>query len=256
MTSSLLPHEGAEANPDDNALAQDPALDQDGDRVAIILFTSGTSSGTPQGCPRTVRNLLASTVGACGVPDLTNRAVIHTPNSGDICQSFLLVYGSTGRQIIMPSQKFSPSKETLDAIEQHGAEVVVVIPVMSRMFENKLSIQAHNVSVLRQIAVGGKTVTVDAKARFEKLFPKVQVVAGHGMTEGQSFVGWRGHGVPSTYPQHHHFLDLGYPLWCASARNVGRCCRTERPVSSILVAHCERTLPGERSGGGVLTGTR
>lgn len=206
----LGPREGAELDCDDPALAQDSALDQDGDRIAIILFTSGTSSGNPKGCPRTVRNLLASTVGAFGVPDLTNRAIIHTPNSGAICQAFFLMYGSTGRHVIMPSQTFSPAK-TLDAIEQHGAEVVVVIPVMSRMFEKELATQERNVSALRQIAVGGDMVTADAKEKFEKLFPKAQVVVGHGMTEGQSFIGWRGHGAPSTYPQHHHILGLGYP---------------------------------------------
>lgn len=199
----------SESESDEAILSHDEVLDQNGDRVAILLFTSGTSTGRPKGCPRTVRNLLSANVGEFAFLNIPQKSVVHTPNSGAIVQAFLLLFGSTGREIIIPGPFFSPAG-ALDAVEQYGAQMMVAIPVMSRMFEKEMSAQERDLSALREIAIGGDMVTSEAKEKFEQLFPTARVVLGHGMTEAISMLGWRGHALPEVYPQYHNILAIGY----------------------------------------------
>lgn len=208
--SGVVPIDIKASDPDSTSLAQDPAIDRNGERVAGIYFTSGTSTGKPKGCPRRVRNQLSSTSGLFGMPDVPDRGIIHTPNSGAICQAFLHGFGSSGRHTIFPGPSFSPPK-ALDAIEQFDAQLMVAIPVMSRMFEKEMAERKRDLSALKYVALGGDMVTIDAKTKFEALFPEAQVTVGHGMTEGTSMIGWKGHGFPSPFPQFHGMLGTGYP---------------------------------------------
>ena len=194
----------------ESSLAQEPAIDREGKRIAAIYFTSGTTSGRPKGCPRTVQNLLSGATGMFAMPHVADRAILHTPNSGTIAQAFMLVYASTGKHVIMPAATFSPSA-ALDAIEQFGAESMVAIPVMSRMFEKEMASKQRDLSALKRVGLGGDMVTVDAKEKFESLFPGVAVEIGHGMSEGHALIGWRGHPEPSRYPEYQGILGIGYP---------------------------------------------
>lgn len=208
--ADLVPSGVDDAEIDDALLTQDAALEANGSRVGIILFTSGTSSGQPKGCPRSVRNLLAGAVAEFAMPDVPHRLIVHTPNSGAIAQAFIVMSGHTGRHIIIPAATFSPSA-AVGAIEQFKAELLVAIPVMSRVFEKELAGRELDVSALRMVAIGGDMATVDAKQKFEELFPHSRCIVGHGMSEGHSLLGWRTQGVPSPYPEYHNILGIGHP---------------------------------------------
>lgn len=181
-----------------------------------MLFTSGTSTGKPKGCPRTVRNLLSGNAAEFGFPNVPGKVIVHTPNSGALVQAFLLLCGSTGRQVITPGPLVS-STGTLDAIEQFGAELMIAVPIVSRMFEKEMAAQRRDLSALRLVVLGGDMVTVDAKQKFEILFPNAKVALGYGMSECVSLLGWKGR-LPQVYPQYHNILATGYPLPGARVR--------------------------------------
>ena len=56
-----------------SGLAQDAALEQGGNRIAVILFMSGTLTGRLKGCPLKVRGLLNGTLNACCLEEVPPR---------------------------------------------------------------------------------------------------------------------------------------------------------------------------------------
>lgn len=207
------------------ALAQDPQLDRNGDRIALILFTSGTSTGQPKGCLRSVNNMLAGTVGNAGCMDMPSSTIIQTSNSGVIFQAFSFICAHNGYQVVLPS--VAPSvAHALDAVEMTRAKMMVCIPVSIRMIAKEQADRERDISSVERVAIGGDMCTRDAVEQFQKWFPKATVAIGHGMTEGTSLIGWGHHEIPEPYPESYNILTLGH---CAPGSKL-RICDEDRQI--------------------------
>ena len=191
------------------AAVQDPAIERNGERTSLVMFTSGTSTGKPKGCIKSARHMLAGTIGdIVAVTDNVASAILQTFHTGAMCQSFLHIYGAKGRHVIMPSIIPSPVT-TLDAVEKFRADLMISIPVSIHSLSRELARRPRDLSSLKRVAIGGDMCTIEALEKFQECFPSAFVTTGHGMTEGISVIGWRDNEVPTPYPQYHGILTLG-----------------------------------------------
>ena len=195
---------------DDAGLAQDTALYDSGARVAAILFTSGTSSGRPKGCPLRVRNLLNCLVNDCAFVEFPSSINMQNVNFRVIWLCVSLTAFRNGSHVVMPSQAFSVTS-ALDAIEHGKAELLICITPQIQAFAKELSMRNRDLHSLRYVLAGGDMVTVDAVAKAQECFPQARILTAHGMTEGTGVLGWLGHDPGPSIPEHHGIISVGIP---------------------------------------------
>ncbi|KAK5171908.1 uncharacterized protein LTR77_003545 [Saxophila tyrrhenica] len=198
---------------------QDAGIEKHGDRPAVILFTSGTSTGRPKGCPLSATNVLNASVNLAAVRDLPNGILVQSVNFRSISYMISTIALGTGRHIIMPAATFSTST-TLDAVEKCKAEFLICIPVQVQMFAQDPTFKYRDLSSLRRVAIGGDMVTTDVLVKARSMFPHTHVDTGHGMTEGVGVLGWGPDTLHDDVPEHHGILSVGVP---AQGTNVRIC---------------------------------
>lgn len=155
------------------------------DRAQLIYFTSGTTTGKPKGCPRSVRSVLHSTMyqrwGSAN--DQTSRNLLQTQNFRIIAPVLALGTWAQGGCIVMPGPSFSPS-HVLQAIEEHRVRTMLLIPAMAHMLTGHPDFAKTDISSLRTIMIGGDMITRDLYSKVCASFPHREVISAHGMTEG------------------------------------------------------------------------
>jgi 4-coumarate--CoA ligase len=217
----------ASSTPDDSVTEQDAALEQDRERTAAILFTSGTSSGRPKGCPLSTKNLLnACVANVVGIGSFGMRVMIHTVNFRIICLNLAFTAWSRGGQVVLPAATFSPAA-VLDAVEQCKADMTVFIPVQVQLLARHPTFAGRNLSSMKHFFIGGDMSMVDVLLKSKDVFPAAHVDTGHGMTEGCGVLGWRYH-TTKTVPEHHGILAAGAPTPGTLVRIVDGSGRTLR----------------------------
>lgn len=82
--AQLTSDEPTERLQDEPGFKQDKALDDDLRRIALMLHTSGTSTGKPRGCPLSVRNILAGCASDYAFAEVTKCILTSAPNFGAI----------------------------------------------------------------------------------------------------------------------------------------------------------------------------
>lgn len=173
------------------------ALFDDQARVAFILFTSGTTAGTPKGCPHTVRETLHNITQDFGpVSSQRPRRLLQTANFRIISPTMTMATWSQGGAVILPSASFN-AQAMLAALrsEDFAISMCFFVPAQlhATVAQDDFAAASEQISkqgTLRTIFLGADIVTEDLYNKACRAFPNVEVRIGHGMTEGGSAFAW------------------------------------------------------------------
>lgn len=173
-------------------------------RYSLILFTSGTTTGVPKGCPRSVASVLFLLAGqswgslclgpsnamfhASQVSQISNDADVpcHAMTSQNfriIAPALALSTWSAGGTVVMPSVRPDPGA-LLKAIAKFAITMVLFIPASLHTTLAHPDFGTTDKSSIKTVIVGGDMVTRDHWLKAAHAFPAAEVMAGHGMTEG------------------------------------------------------------------------
>ncbi|KJZ72768.1 hypothetical protein HIM_07843 [Hirsutella minnesotensis 3608] len=174
-----------------NDLKAKPATDNL-DRTAMIVFTSGTSTGRPKGCIRTVGNLLRM-VQPLSIPPL------RSPFALSISKNYLgcapgLLFSSwyTGNTAVLAGGEFTPAT-TLSALDScRPMALIVTEPILMDILARHSDYSETRVSSMRFVQIIGTVTSIERLRRMRRVFSNAQIAAVYGMTEAVGFVGWTG----------------------------------------------------------------
>jgi long-chain acyl-CoA synthetase len=156
-------------------------VDRDGDDVALIMYTGGTT-GRPKGVMLSHENLRwnAVTVAeATGIspeaPSLLTLPVAHL--FGTIASITGQVLGTRG--ILL--EWFTPDG-VLQAIQEHGVQYLPLVPTMMTLLLHHPTADDYDTSSLRTVFASAAPVPIELVEAFEKKFD-CEVLEGYGQTE-------------------------------------------------------------------------
>lgn len=161
------------------------------DRIATIIFTSGTSTGSPKACLRTVRDLVSPLDPSKVPPPLRPPiALVNTRNCGSVALCLLYASWYTGNAAVLVGGSFS-SETTLSTIEKcRPLAISIAYPMILSMIAEHASYSREKVRSVRYVQIIGAVTTVEGQRRAQEVFPKAKIVASYGMTEAASMFGW------------------------------------------------------------------
>ncbi|KAF7195640.1 4-coumarate--CoA ligase 1 [Pseudocercospora fuligena] len=191
MSLSELAKTGAN-HPIDIEKLESSALQPDPDRTAVIMFTSGTSSGNPKGCPRHV----GSTCHILETQDWgprrftsSSRALAATANFRIIAPTIHLALWKMGGAAVLPDPS-QGMKGWISAIETHRITFMLFIPALLHALVAHPDFSTSDMSSVEDIMQGGDMITRDLLVKTQNSFPHAKVAVGHGMTEGGGVFSW------------------------------------------------------------------
>ena len=163
------------------------------DRTAAILYTSGTSTGQPKGCPMAEKNLIYGW--SHHNPIFTgSKLVMMFANSRAINLSLSSQCWRAGGTIVYLTSGFTP-EGLLSLIEEEKITEAIFIPPMLRIMVTHASFSKEKVKSLKRALVGGDVSTADIQDLVTEYFPATELYTGYAMTEGYWTIGW-----PSSEP--------------------------------------------------------
>jgi acyl-CoA synthetase (AMP-forming)/AMP-acid ligase II len=175
---------------DKNALL-DEARRNDPDRIHSILFTSGTSTGRPKGCPQRAASMthVLQHLDWLINPSNCSHVLQQAHNSRAIAPTHTIQTWKCGGEVVMASASFAIG-DTLEAILRHNVSFIVLSPAMVHALEYELIPHPSKTHSVRTVHLGGDVITKDVLAKSAALFPSARICISHGMTEGLGFFEW------------------------------------------------------------------
>ncbi|KAK4505726.1 hypothetical protein PRZ48_003691 [Zasmidium cellare] len=202
---------GSKSSIDPNQIVQQAQSD-DPTRTALILFTSGTSTGTPKGCARHVAscNHVFYNKYQWGRGFTTStRVLTSSANFRIISPAIHSGIWHKGATAIMPDPSMG-AKGTIAAIRQWRINYILFIPALMYGVVADPEFADLDVSSVTDITLGGDMITRDIQARTRKAFPHAEVSTSHGMTEGGGLFRWPFFAAPfEEIPFHADISPLG-----------------------------------------------
>ncbi|KAH0334540.1 acetyl-CoA synthetase-like protein, partial [Aureobasidium melanogenum] len=188
------------------------ARHDDPDRDALIVYTSGTSSGAPKGCIRPVRDLATYTaVQTWKLPsDTGGKRALQTANFRVIAPGCALKAWYDGAAIILTGRVFDPLK-FLDAMEGEGMTEIVLLPAQLHAIAATPGFELRDKSAVRLMMSGGDIVTSSHIQEFKRLFPKAAFMTTHGMSEVGGIFSWPYSDGIESIPFYSGISPLGRP---------------------------------------------
>lgn len=167
------------------------AEDDDEHRVCQIIFTSGTSTGVPKGCPRTVASFMHLLATNPMTPSGSGRisTLITTANFRAIAGIVSLLVFASGGLLVFPSPTFSPP-HMLHAIETHRPASLVFIPAQIHALLAHPDFDRTDKSSVQVVMIGGDMITRSLYVKTSCAFPHASVTNAHGMSEGGGVFLW------------------------------------------------------------------
>lgn len=163
------------------------------DRTAAILYTSGTSTGQPKGCPMGEKNLIHGWSHHHPIYP-GSKLVMMFANSRAINLCLSSQCWRVGGTIVYLTNGFTP-EGLLSLIEEEKTTEGIFIPPMLRVMVTHPSFSKERVKSLKRILVGGDVSTADIEDLVTEYFPATELYTGYAMTEGYWTIGW-----PSSQP--------------------------------------------------------
>ncbi len=161
------------------------------DRNCLIVFTSGTSSGAPKGCPRSVANMTywLETNTPNRPIDGPRRFLLVGANFRVIAPALTLATWTYGGTIVMPDAGFDP-KSALHVIESQKITHVLLIPSQLHALLADETLDSTKLGSVRVASFGADIVTLDHLQKAERAFPLAKIMPSHGSSEGGGFFLW------------------------------------------------------------------
>jgi long-chain acyl-CoA synthetase len=162
-----------------------PAIAEDPDAVAEVLYTGGTTKH-PKGVPITHRLLLA-----CCHEQLSTPAALFAPEEnvllgsapmfhvlGQTCGlGTILVHGGT--MVLQPRVNLDAM---FDAIQRYGVKTLIGVPALYRMILEHDRLDQYDLGSLRYCFCGGDVLPTEVAKRWRRRFDK-PIYIGYGSTE-------------------------------------------------------------------------
>jgi len=167
--------------------AQVPEAAFDDDDVAIVLYTSGTTS-EPKAALLRHRHLMAYLLGAVefGGADPQEATLVAVPPYHVAGMANLLSNLFAGRRLVY-LRTFDPSR-WLDAVRTEGVSHAMVVPTMLARIVDHLDGAAADVPSLRSLSYGGAKVSERVLLAALAAFPGTGFVNAYGLTETASTI--------------------------------------------------------------------
>src|SRR5262249_10557589 len=172
-----------------NVVAQspeDPSMVVDGENVAYVVFTSGTT-GRPKGVMVSHRSLLAAAAAWEDAYDLRRPPLRHLQVAGfgfDVFAGDWIRALTTGGTLVMCRREgvLDPAAR-VDVIRRERIECVELVPALAELLVAHLQ-TGGDLAGLRLLAVGSDIVRADLYHRLRRLMaPEGRVVNSYGLTE-------------------------------------------------------------------------
>jgi acyl-CoA synthetase (AMP-forming)/AMP-acid ligase II len=207
---------------DSFAKSDSPATDnshEDYDRTAVILYTSGTSTGQPKGCPLTEKNLIHGWSVQNPAP-ADSRIAMMFANSRAINLHLSSECWLVGGTIVYLDTGFTPGG-ILSSIEQERLTTAIFIPPMLKAMVKDPLFSKEKVKSLSKVFIGGDIATADMQDLAVEYFPTAQLISAYAMTEGLWITGWPSSQAPSPLPSSMGLLASGSVLAGSTLKIVG-----------------------------------
>jgi acyl-CoA synthetase (AMP-forming)/AMP-acid ligase II len=165
----------------------DTSVFADPDDVAVVLFTSGTTS-KPKAVELTHSNLTSYVTGTVefGSAEPNDAALICVPPYHIAGVSAALSNLYAGRKMVY-LQQFKP-KEWVRLVRDEGVTSATVVPTMLDRVVSVLEAEPVELPTLRSLAYGGSKVALPLVRKALGLLPDVGFVNAYGLTETSSTI--------------------------------------------------------------------
>ncbi|KAJ6104358.1 fatty-acid-CoA ligase [Penicillium sp. IBT 18751x] len=196
-----------------NELEARPAAVDSLNRVATIIFTSGTSSGKPKGSVRTVRDLLRPLTGINLPPPLRPpMTLINTKAAQSLAPGLLYATWHSGNASVLVGGNFNAAT-TIASMETCRPITAALYPHMVDLICNHSDYSTNKVSSIRFLLVIGSVTTEETLRLAQETFPRAKIYASYSMTEAAGMFGWK-KGIPAIYdiPSYKGIVSCGSAL--------------------------------------------
>jgi acyl-CoA synthetase (AMP-forming)/AMP-acid ligase II len=169
------------------AASEAPAWPDDGDGIAVLLFTSGTT-GAPKAAVLRHRHLVSYVLGSVefASAEEDEAALVSVPPYHVAGVAAILSSVYAGRRIVqLPS--FSP-EAWLAAARQERVTHAFVVPTMLARIVDALGQTGADLPHLRSLSYGGGKMPLPVIERALELFPNANFTNAYGLTETSSTI--------------------------------------------------------------------
>lgn len=163
--------------------------DLPGQELALIIFTSGTTS-VPKGCLHTATNLWSATHDWDPETNtsLVEKWLVHTPVSHIFAVNNSLRAWRYGGSVVFASKSFDIST-SLNALEAHQCTRMSAIPTLVQALLSHPKFPGKESLALRYVSLGG-TLIREEDAQMCRRLGSDAVIQAYGMSEGAPTTSW------------------------------------------------------------------
>ncbi len=173
-----------ELNVDYSKTDSEPSiLDLPGDRVAMILFTSG-STGIPKGVPLTHQRLLANVVGTLEKHFINknDRLAINIPFRFVSAISHMLSVLMTGSCLVGSEKKMMP-RDFLSFLKSSKCTAFGGAPIQIRIILEAMKYDPEFCSTMKWVMSSGDHLPPEVITALFEVNPEIKIVSAYGLTE-------------------------------------------------------------------------
>jgi acyl-CoA synthetase (AMP-forming)/AMP-acid ligase II len=198
------------------------ARHDDPSRTAVIVYTSGTSSGKPKGCLKHVKSFITC-LHASEISRPSSKTekvrIIQTANFRVIAPLIIMRSWYDGATVVLTKHPFDV-EAYLDDVAQERATDLALIPAMLHAIAASPGLQSRDLTCVEAIATGGDIVNSPLVKLAERTFPSGSFMTGHGMSECSGVFQWPYWEGSDSIPYHQGVSPVGRPSAGAKVRLV------------------------------------